>query len=408
MSEKMPLFNYRAVDYAGKTVIGRLKARDLIDVKQKIRENGLVAVKIYRDSDLHEKIGGLFTKKINTKVISLFCRQLHIITTSGVNILNGLDILRNQIKNKPMKKVAEKIFSEVQKGRSFSEAMQDTETAFPPLLINMVSVGEISGNLDEILKRMSVYYEKESYVREKLKSAMIYPVILLSVGTSMLLFFMNFVLPEVVNLISETGGQLPALTRAVIEAINFIKKYYLVIFGCLAGLFIFLKTTVPREKLRLTWDRFVLKMPIIGTSVRNVVTSRFMRTISMMLKGGIPLLHTLESIEKIIGNAVAESGIHAAADGVRKGERLGDNIASCGFFDPIVIHMINIGEETGELDNILESMADFYDKEAEAWLAKMMAMIEPAFTIIVGIFIGILIISMMIPMFGMLSQINQQ
>lgn len=404
----MPLYNYRAVDAYGKAVTSSLSARDFAEAKRKIQENELVVVKITRGSDIKEKIDKIFTKKINTKVISLFCRQLFIIISSGVNILNGLDILRNQTKNKVMKSVVGKLYSEVQKGRSLSEAMNDMENMLPPLLVNMVSVGEVSGNLDEILQRMSLYYEKEGYMRDKLKSAMTYPVILISVGIVMLIFFINFVLPEIVKLITESGGQLPALTRGVIGTANFLKNYGILVIAAIAGLIILARTAVPREKFRLAKDKLINKLPVASNSIRNVVTSRFLRTISMMLKGGIPLIRVLESMEKVMGNAIAEIGIRAALEGVKRGERLGDNIASCNYFDSIVIHMINIGEETGELDNILEAMADYYDKEAETSLMKMMAMVEPVFTILVGVFIGILIVSMMIPMFGMLSQISNQ
>lgn len=404
----MPVFNYMAIDGSGKPITGTMTAGDFMDVKTRLQEDGLIPVRITRGSDLKEKLNSLVRQKVNAKVIALFCRQLHIIVSSGVNILNGLDILRNQMRNKVMRNVMGKMFNEVQKGRSLSEAMNDMKSTLPPLLVNMISVGEVSGNLDEILKNMSEYYEKESFMREKLKSAMTYPVILISVGIIMMIFFMNFVLPEIVKLITETGGELPALTRVVLGTVNFIKKYYLMFFLVVLGIYVFLRAAVPGEKYRFARDRILNSIPVVNTSIKNVVTSRFLRTVSMMLRGGIPLLPVLESVEKVLGNGIAETGVRAAIEGVKRGERLGDNMASCNYFDPIVIHMINIGEETGELDNILEAMADYYDKEAEAWLMKMMAMVEPAFTIIVGIFIGILIISMMLPMFGMLSQISTQ
>ena len=399
-------FNYRATDGKGKSINRIIMARDISDAKRKIEENGLIPVNISAGSNLMEKLNALLVTKVNTKLIALFCRQLHIIIKSGVNILNGLDILRNQTKNKQMKNIIGKMFNEVQKGQSLSQAMSDIGSNIPALLVNMVSVGEVSGNLDEILGRMAVYYEKESFMREKLKNAMTYPIILISMGIVMALFFMNFVLPEIMKLLIETGAELPLITRMVIKSVDAIKKYYLLFFIAVAGVAMAIKTTIPKEKLRLILDSLIVKIPIVSTSVRNVVTSRFMRTLSMMLKGGIPLLQVLDNAEKIMGNAIAEKGIKAAIDGVTRGERLGDNIATCGYFDPIVIHMINMGEETGELDNILEAMADYYDKEAETWLMKMMAMVEPVFTIIVGIFIGVIVVSMMLPMFGMLSQLN--
>ena len=402
----MPLYNYRAVDNNGKAVNGSLSARDELDVKRKVQENGQIAVKITKGSEISEKLNKLLAGKLSIKTVAMFCRQLYIIISSGVNILSGMEILKNQTRNKIMKNVLTKIYSQVQKGRSLSEAMSDLESMFPPLLINMVSVGEVSGNLDEILQNMAVYYEKESFMREKLKSAMIYPVILLVVAVAMMAFFMNFVLPEVAKLITDSGGELPVLTKLIIIAADFLGKYYLIIILGIVLLVAVLKTAIPGEKLRLIKDKLVMRIPIVNTSVRNVVTSRFMRTVSMMLKGGIPLLYVLESTEKVMNHSIAEVGIRAAQEGLKRGEGLGSNIASCNFFDPIVIHMIIIGEETGDLDNILGNMAEYYDKEAETWLMKMMATIEPVFTLIIGAFIGTLVISMMIPMFSMLTQIG--
>jgi type IV pilus assembly protein PilC len=353
-----------------------------------------------------QKFDGMFKPAINKKLISVFCRQLHIILKSGVNILNGLDIVRDQLHNKTLRKLVDKLFDDVQKGLSLSEAMADSGDLLPPLLVNMVSVGELSGNLDEILGQMAVYYEKENYMKDKLSSALTYPVILLSAAVIMVVFFLNFVMPEILGLLTDSGGDLPLLTRIVIAVSNFLRNYFLVISGIVIIILIAVRAAVPLEKRRRKLHSLLNKTPVLGVSIRNVVTSRFTRTASMMLRGGIPILFVLEAVGKVLNNSIAEIGIKAAVEGVKRGERLGDNIASCGYFDPMVTHMINIGEETGQLDSILESMADFYDKEAETSLMKMMSMVEPAFTILVGIFIGILIIAMVIPMFNMIDKIN--
>lgn len=400
----MPLYKFKAVDAQGRAVYGNFRGRDPLDIKRKINEKGLTAVRIQAGSGLREMLSRATAPKLNPKSITLFCRQLHIIVSSGVNILNGLDILRNQTQDKPLKLVVDRLFNEVQKGRSLSEAMAEIEISMPPLLVNMISVGETSGNLDDILRNMAVYYEKDNFVREKLKSAMTYPIILSLAGTGMMVFFINFVLPEIMKVVQGNGAELPMITRVVMASVNFLQNYFIWIAVILAAAALSIWLLVPRSILRLLRDRLVLRLPVISTGIRNVVTSRFMRTTSMMLRGGIPLLFVLESVEKVLGNAVAENGVRAAMEGVKRGERLGANIASCGFFDPMVPHMIDIGEETGQLDHIMDTMADFYDREAEAGLMKMMAMIEPLFTLIIGVVIGILIISMMIPMFGMMSQ----
>lgn len=396
-------FRYRAVDHTGKTIKGRIKAQDMDEAKIKIKDNDLIPIKVDSDFSLYSKMNRGFTKKVDLSTVSIFCTQLYSIISSGVNILRGIEILGKQNKNKLMQDIVSSIISEVQKGKSLSEAMDNNQCPLPKLLVNMVAVGEVSGNLDEILRQMAIYYEKENFMRKKLKGAMIYPVILTVVGLGMLIFFSTFVLPEITGVLLDSGQKLPVLTTIVLGSIDAVKKYGIIVVAAIILMVVLIKVLVPKEKFRSAKDKILIKAPLINVCIQNMVTTRFLRSMYIMLNGGITLIAVLESVEKTLGNTIAEDAIRTCMEGVKRGEKLSENLAGSNFFDPLVINMIEVGEETGQLEAVLQKMTDFFDKETDSVLNRLLSSLEPIFTIIIGIFISILIVSLMLPMFGMIS-----
>lgn len=396
-------FKYRAVDRTGKTINGSIKAQDINEAKIRIKENELIPIKISPENSFSSKINGRFIKKVDLSTVAIFCTQLYSIISSGVNILRGIEILGKQSKNKQMRDIVASILSEVQKGKSLSESMDNNQCPLPKLLVYMVAVGEVSGNLDEILRQMAIYYEKENFMRSKFKGAMIYPVILTVVGVGMLIFFSTFVLPEITGVLVDSGQELPVLTKIVLGSIDFVKGYGLIIAAALILSIVLIKVLVPKEKFRAAKDKVLIKAPLINACIQNMVTTRFLRSMYIMLNGGITLVTVLESVEKTLGNTIAESAIRTSMEGVKRGEKLSENLAMTNFFDPLVINMIEVGEETGQLESVLQKMTEFYDKETDAVINKLISSLEPIFTIIIGIVISILIISLMLPMFGMIS-----
>jgi len=403
----MSTYNYRAVNDKGRTVRGILEAKDEFEAKAKLQDRGLLPVKISQLPDYADSILKIFRRKPDIKSITVFCRQLAIITSSGVNILRGLEILKKQISNKKMKSIVSRIYEDVQKGNSLSEAMAGDDMMLPPLLVNMISVGEVSGNLDEVLEQMTSFYERESFLKEKVKTAMTYPLILTAMAVLILILFIYVVFPQILSVINETGGELPGLTVAVLGFVGFLRKYFLFVLLLVLCLIGAVKIFVPENEFNLVKDKLFIRIPIVGINIRNVVTARFMRSMWLLTKGGIPLLLALETVEKAIANEIVRQGIREARENIKKGEILGDSLASCNFFDPMAVNMINVGEETGEMEYILETMADYYDKESEIGISRMMAMIEPMFTIIIGLLIGFLLVSMVLPLFNMVSGIGQ-
>ncbi len=402
----MTYYRYKAVDIDGNVLKGYLFTLDQEMAKAILKSKKFMLIYVKPVNNLFERFIITTHRKLNSKQISFFCKQLCIIIKAGGNILTGLEVLKQQSEDRVLKNVAEDLYIHVQKGLTVSEAIANTNVTVPILLINMITVGEISGNLENILERMSNYFEKESFIAEKLRGAMIYPAILIFTGIGLLVFFINFVMPEIISMLRDNGVELPLLTKGVIFGVDIVKNYYYVLIIFVIGFVLLIKYLAGLEKVNLLFTKLILKLPFIGIGIRNAVTSTFLRTASMMLKSGISFLDTFQNLERLIGNSVVKLGMRKVIDGMRKGEGISENLESCNFFDPVIIQMIKLCEKTGNLDNVLETLGEYYDKEAEIRIAKMVALIEPLFTIIIGIVASVLIMSMMIPILTMASNIK--
>lgn len=406
----MPEFSYRAVDPRGEMVAGSLSGDSMPAVRQILKNEGLLPVEIKQGK---RGVFALalpsfrFKREISGEALSHFCRQLSVIMMSGINLLNGLEILARQTPDKRLRSEINRIYREVQKGRTISEAMGDRGSLIPELLTNMVATGEASGTLDEVLRSMSVFYEKEHRVKQKIKSASVYPIVMAVMAVGLIAFFFNFLLPQLVTLITAGGGELPLLTRIVIGISEFTTKYFILIVGFLGGLVLFLSLYFKTPAGRLNRDKFILRVPLLGGTLRNVATMRFARTAHILIKSGVPLLQGLDYIKQNVNNALAEKAVDYAIEGLQRGESLAANLARANYFDAMAIQMFSIGEATGELEKILEEMAGYYDQEADAGFTKLLAMVEPLMLVVIGSIVSMVIISVMLPMLDMVSHIKR-
>ncbi len=399
----MPVYKYRALDVSDNVVENNLKALTLEDAKQIVKEKGFIPIKVEEVTAVDDLGADLF-KKIKLKDIVVFCRQMAIVIKSGINITLGLDILRKQ-SEKSFKRAVQQIDLEVQKGRTLAQAMRETDLKFPELLIRMISTGEASGNLDSVLDNMGDYYEKENYIKQKIKSALIYPIILIVIAIGLMLFFANFILPSMNELLS--GQTMPLLTKIVLGFVEvLVSKYTLIVIGLLIASFIGIKKFMPNEKYRKVRDSIILKIPILGSVVRDFVTVRFLNTLYLLLRSGMDIVNVLEIVKKVMSNYNAETAIEYAIDGVKRGEKLGDMISQTNFFEPLVIQMISVGEETGELERILSEISRFYEKRLELKIERVISLMEPLFTLIIGGSIGIIIFAMAMPIFNMTGTLD--
>ncbi|MDA8096155.1 MAG: type II secretion system F family protein [Clostridia bacterium] len=401
----MPEYRYRAMNREGRYYEGSFTADTEVMVTDILRERGLLPIKVIaRTSGILAHFR--YTPKVNPAALALFCRQMSLVLRTGVTILKGLEILRVQMPDHLMRQEADRMYREVQTGRTLSESMSGVDSRIPALLARMVATGEASGNLDEILLNMAQYYEQETAIRKKIKGALVYPVLLTVVSVALLFFVFTYLIPQIEILLAGTGAQLPALTRFVLGVSHFIQVNFLLFMALLAGLFVLMKTYTATPQGRLYRDRIFCRLPALGPVLLNITTARFARTAAIVFRSGIPLFSGLELIRQNVENAVAEQAVDFAADGVHRGESLATELDRAKFFDPMAIQMVRIGEETGSLDDIMAQMAEHYDRQAQAGIAQLLTLIEPVMLLVMGGIIGTVVLSVMMPLFDLIGNIK--
>lgn len=400
----MGKFKYRAMNSHGEKIDGNYEADSKNEVIDFISGNGyypLLVEEVVQSSNIEININ----KKVKLKDLSIFCRQFYTMLNAGVPILTCLDILSNQIENKKLREATKGVNEDVAKGGVLSDAMRKHIDVFPELLISLIASGEASGSLESIMLRMSTQYEKENKINNKIKSAMIYPIVLGLVAIGAVGFILTFVMPTFIQIFKESGTVLPWSTRFLLGLSEVIKDNWLftIILIVASGfaLSIFLKS----DKGILTSSKLKLKLPILKKLNVMIIVSRFTRTLSTLIASGLPLIEALKIVSTITGNKVAEEAFIKIRDNVMRGESLYSSMVESGIFPPMLYSMIKIGEETGSLDDILNKTADFYDEELESTIQTSVALMEPVLIVVMGLTIGFMVVSIMIPMFDSYTQV---
>jgi type IV pilus assembly protein PilC len=397
-------FKYKAITSSGQKIEGVFNAASEEDVITMIKGNSYLPVKVERDIGQEAQIE-IFKSKVKKKDLALFCRQFFTMLDSGLGIVKCLDILEMQTENKTLKPIIGEVNGDVQKGLSLSEAMNKYPDIFPTILTNMVEAGEVSGNLDAILERMAVHFEKENKLENKIRSSMVYPIALLVVSIAVVIFMITFILPTFTGMFAGSGVEIPWPTRVLLGMSDFIKSYWYILLGIL-GLMTFTITTFKKSEAgRAFFDGLKLKLPVIKGTTVKIITSRFTRTLSTLMDSGIPLIKSMEVVAKVVNNLPVEEKIEDGIEEIRKGVPLSRAIQNVGVFPPMVDSMIRIGEESGSLDEVLLKTADFYDEEVETSLTKLTTLIEPIMIVGMAIVIGFIVIAMYLPMFDMMKTI---
>lgn len=401
----MTLYKYKAISEKGEVLEGYKEAQSEYDIIRMLKNNNCYPIAIKEDVDIESR-KFVFSKKVNKKDISVFCRQFYTMLNAGIGIVNCLDILEKQVENKRLKKAIMELYEDVQRGMTLSEGMKKQKNIFPILLINMVEAGEVSGNLDVLMERMAIHYEKEYKIENKVKNALVYPVLLSIVSIAVVTFLIVVVMPTFVGMFETSGSMLPAPTRILLAISDFISSYwYLLIAGlifAMVGIMYFSKTAKGRQ----FFDRLKLNFPGIKKVNIKIITSRFTRTLSTLLSSGIPLLQSMDIVKRVVGNVIVSEKLDVAKESIRKGIPISKAIKDTNVFSPMVDSMIKIGEESGALDDILYKTADYYDEEVETSMQRMTTLLEPIMIIFMALIIGFIVISMTLPMFDMINTIN--
>ncbi|HHY82514.1 MAG TPA: type II secretion system F family protein [Clostridiales bacterium] len=401
----MPLYEYKAISHTGESIDGRYNAKDRSEIIQMLRSRSYHPIMVREVAEGKDLNIGLFGK-VKTKDIAVFARQFYAMLHAGVTIIQCLDILRQQTEKPRFKAVIDKVFESVQKGSTLSEAMKEHRDVFPELFINMVEAGETSGNLDSIMDRMAVHYEKETKIQNKIRSAMTYPIILAVVSVTVVIFMLVAILPTFLSMFEGSGVPLPGPTRFLLGLSNGIRQYWYIILLAIIILAYGIHRYINTDAGRKSFDQLKLKIPVIKNTVVKVSTSRFTRTLSTLLASGIPLLPAMDIVAKIVGNRIISDGILSVKEELRKGYDLAGPIRRLGLFPPMVDSMIRIGEESGALDDVLNKTADFYDEEVDVAIQKMTSMLEPLMLIVMAVVIGFLVVAMYLPMIDMMQTIQ--
>ncbi len=400
----MASFTYTAITKEGKNVKGQLQAGSKDIATSNIKEMGLIPLSINEQSVMNKNF--VIGNPVKVKDLTIFCQQFEAILTAGVSVLEALFLLKEQTQNKHLSKIIEDMYTRVERGEALSASMQANSKYFPSILINMIEAGEVSGNLEIALRRMGEHFENEHELQQSVKKATTYPTVVAFVAIVVVIILVVVVVPTFVNMFAGMGMELPGTTKALLAISSFIKtKWYIlitVIGGSIFGLSYYSKT----ELGSITLSRIKLRIPILGPVQTKIVASRFSRTMSTLLASGLPLLEALVIVSKVVDNYVVEKGLLDAKDQVSKGIPLSKPIKEMGVFPPMITHMVRIGEETGQMEPILNKVADFYDREVESAVAQMTTMLEPAIIVFLAVVVGFVVLSIIQPMFGMYGGIN--
>lgn len=346
------------------------------------------------------------SKKIKLKDISLFCKQMSVMLESGIPLNNAVDILEQQATSKNLKSSLKIVSKSLKEGSQLSKAMLDQEGMFPDLLIRMVQAGEKTGKLDEVLEKMSEHYTKELKTSRQIRGAMIYPAVLAFLAVAAVLALLYVVIPSFSGIFEQSGMAMPLPTRIVLAASNFVRSSWYILFG-VTGILVFLFLRYrSTEAGRYQLDRLKLNLPVIKGPMQKIVTARFASTLAILTSAGIPLVEAIESAAATTNNAVVIEKMKIANEGLQKGERLTGMITSTGLFPPMMLSMVKIGEESGSLESMLVKTSDYYEEELETAIKQLLSLLEPAMIIVMGVIIGGIVASVMLPMFELAHAVD--
>jgi type IV pilus assembly protein PilC len=415
----MPQFAYNAINAQGAELSGELQAADMSSARDALLSGGLLAERL---AEIKSSVGsdkqksGMFQKKVQPKSLQVFSRQFATMIEAGLSVVTALVILEDQSDDAALRVVIADVREQVESGALLSEAMASHPEAFSRLYIAMVEAGEAAGVLDTVLDRVAIQIEKEQRIKRRVKGAMIYPSVVLVFATLVMTGMLMFLVPVFVKIFDQLGGELPVLTQYVMHASNALRNPLIpglpipgVVFfaGIAFGGYFWFRRWKQTDSGRAKWDRFKLKLPMsIGAVVRKVAMARWSRTLSTLIASGVDIMRALEITSQTAGNWVVESETIALRHRVEEGSSIAQPLIESEVFPPMIAQMVKIGEETGELEKMLSKVADFYEDEVDASIQALTSIIEPMMMVGVGIMVGIIIISMYLPMFKLLSLVK--
>jgi type IV pilus assembly protein PilC len=401
----MPVYTYRGVNRAGSNVAGERTATSKAELAALLRREQINVSKLSEKGK--EFAIPTFGAGVDAKELAIFTRQFSVMIDAGLPLVQCLEILAGQQENKTFQKILNGVRASVEGGATLSASMKQYDKVFDPLYYNMVEAGETGGILDTILQRLSSYIEKNVKLKRAVKSAMIYPVAVMSIAAGVITLLLWKVVPIFVELFNGLGVDLPLPTRIVIMLSRFVGSIYGgMIFLCIVGFLIALKFWYATPQGRIVLDTVILKVPLVGMLLRKIAVARFTRTLGTLISSGVPILEGLDITARTSGNAVIEKAILQTRKAVEAGRSLVDPLKETDVFPGMVTQMIGVGEQTGAMDAMLQKIADFYEDEVDAAVKDLLTALEPIMIVFLGVVVGGIVISMYLPLFSLIGKLS--
>ena len=398
----MPTFTYTARAVNGELKTATIDAPSREEVVAQLRRQRMSVVKVDEESAKKSKTRG----SIKMRDIVIFTRQFSTMINAGLPLVQALDILAKQTENKVLSEVTRAVVFDVESGHTVADALAKHPNAFSDLYVNMVAAGEAGGILDTILMRLATFMEKNDALIRKVKGAMIYPGVIMSVAVIAIAVLLIFVIPVFETMFGSVGLALPLPTRVVIGLSRFLKGYWYLIGAGIGGSFFMVKRYYATPNGKLQIDKAMLKVPVLGDVLRKSAVSRFTRTLGTLISSGVSILDGLEITAKTAGNRVIQDAIMASRASIAGGDTIAAPLQKSAVFPPMVISMIAVGEQTGGLDEMLSKIADFYDEEVDAAVSGLLSLLEPVMIVFLGVVVGGMVVAMYLPIFDMINAVQ--
>lgn len=403
----MAAYGYEAIDRAGKTVTGSIEADSIDKVKMDLKQQGLTVLEVKEQSLLSKDLNIQFGGKPTSRDLSVFCRQFVSMNRAGVSILNTLKMLDEQTENKIMKEAVNGVRVSVEKGETFSSALAQYPKVFPELMVSLVAAGESSGSLDIALERMAVQFEKATKIKSLVKKAMVYPIVVAVVAVAVVLLMLIWVIPGYASMFEELDTELPGITLAMMACSDFIRTKWFILVPIVAAIVVGLKLFGKTDSGKHVFHGLKLKIPAMKNLEIKQASSMMARTMSTLLASGVPIIEAVDIVSDTMENVYFKEAMDMCKNEIMIGQPFSRPLEECGMFPPMVYHMVRIGEEAGNTEEMLTKLADYYDEEVEIAVQSLMAAMEPMIIVVLAAIVGVLIAAVMAPMIKMYDVLGQ-
>jgi len=405
----MAVFEYEAMAKTGKAVRGIIDADTAAAARRKLREQALYPTRLEetagKTSARGKEESSLGLGRISHRDIAIMTRQLAVLLQAGMPLVEALGALLEQTSNPRLRKTIYEVRDRVNEGVTLADSLAVHRRVFSELYVNMVRAGEASGALEGVLLRLADIMERQVRLKNKIASMLAYPILMALVGTGIITFMMGFIVPKIVQIFEKQQRELPAVTTIMITTCTFIREWWILILIGIVGGFVLWRIWVSRPEGRRRWDGLKLRMPVFGALYVKMISARFARTLGTMLQSGLIMMTALDVVKSVVENKVVENSMDDVKSGVRRGRDLTVPLRETGLFPPMLIHMVELGQRSGELENMLIRVADTYDEDIEMTVNGIVSLLEPLMIVVMGVVVGFLVFSILLPIFDMSSGI---